>query len=92
VHDLWTVEYHVSDEENLALQLSYLPKELDLVIKEMKTDMALGPDGFLVDLFKLFLLFLKILLLHILNGFALGMTDISHLNFGVLSLIPKLTG
>jgi hypothetical protein len=30
--------------------------------------------------------------LQILNGFALGRVDISRLNFGILSLIPKVAG
>jgi hypothetical protein len=30
--------------------------------------------------------------LHILNGFALGMVDIARVNFGILSLIPKVPG
>ena len=32
------------------------------------------------------------MVLHILNGFALGTLDISRLNYGVLSLIPKVPG
>jgi hypothetical protein len=30
--------------------------------------------------------------LQILNGFALGIVDIARLNFGILSLIPKVHG
>jgi hypothetical protein len=61
------------------------------MIKEIKTDTAPGSDGFLVGFFfKSFCRFLKPLVLQILNTFALGMVDISRLNFGVLSLIPKV--
>jgi hypothetical protein len=28
--------------------------------------------------------------LHIMNGFTLGMVDIARVNFGILSLIPKV--
>lgn len=35
---------------------------------------------------------LKDLFYAILNGFALGTVDISHLNYEVISLIPKVKG
>jgi hypothetical protein len=35
---------------------------------------------------------LKPLVLQLLNGFALGLLDVSCLNFGILSLIPKVLG
>jgi hypothetical protein len=31
------------------------------------------------------------MLLQILNGFVLGMVDISRLNFGIISVIPKVS-
>jgi hypothetical protein len=34
----------------------------------------------------------KPLVLQLLNGFALGLLDVSRLNFGILSLIPKVPG
>jgi hypothetical protein len=51
-----------------------------------------GPDGFPVAFFKKNWILLKDLVLQILNGFALGTTDVSRLNFGILSLIPKVVG
>ena len=57
-----------------------------------KTDTAPGPDGFPVAFFKMFWPVLKDMILQILNGFALGTVDISRLNFGILSLIPKVAG
>jgi hypothetical protein len=35
---------------------------------------------------------LKDLVFQILNGFALGTMDVSRLNFGILSLLPKVVG
>jgi hypothetical protein len=35
---------------------------------------------------------LKVAVLQILNGFALGRVDIARLNFGILSLLPKVPG
>ena len=58
----------------------------------MKSDTAPGPDGFPVPFFKKCWKLVKQGVLHILNDFMLGRIDISHLNFGVLSLIPKIPG
>ncbi|XP_071683220.1 uncharacterized protein [Lolium perenne] len=63
-----------------------------VIIKEMKTDTAPGPDGFPVAFFKRFWPQTKHGILHILNDFVLGCIDISRLNFGILSLIPKVPG
>jgi hypothetical protein len=52
--------------------------------------MAPRPDGFPVTFFKTCWSWLKPLLLNILNEFALGRLNISRLNFGILSLIPKV--
>jgi hypothetical protein len=58
----------------------------------MKTDTAPGPDGFPVVFFKRFWPLVKHGILHILNDFVLGRIDIARLNFGILSLIPKVSG
>jgi hypothetical protein len=79
-------------EDNDALLRSFLPEDLDLVLKETKTDTALGPDGFPAVFFKSFWSILKPLILQILNGFALGLIDILRLNFGILFLIRKVPG
>ena len=72
--------------------LTFTEEELDSVLKNIKTDTALGPDGFPVSFFKVFWSMVKPLVLRILNAFALGRVDIARLNFGVLTLIPKVVG
>ena len=62
------------------------------MLKETKTDTAPGPNGLPVAFFKAFWPLLKDHVLTILNGFALGMLDVSRLNFGFISLIPKVVG
>ena len=88
----WGTEKMVSVEENASLALTFTGEELDDCIKSTKSNTAPGPDGFLVAFFKQFWLDLKPLLLHIANGFWLGSVDISRLNFGILSLLPKVQG
>jgi hypothetical protein len=71
---------------------SFTPEELDAVLKETKTDTAPGPDGLPVLFYKKFWPMLRHPVLQILNGFAMGTVDIARLNFGILSLIPKVLG
>jgi hypothetical protein len=76
----------------VGLAYTFSEAELEAIVKEMKTDTASGPDGFPVAFFKNFLTQVKYGVLHILNDFVLGRIDISRLNFGILSLLPKVTG
>jgi hypothetical protein len=82
----------VSEVENENLLRSFSHEELDEVLKETKVDTAPGPDGFLVLFYKRCWPWIKTQVLQILNGFALGTVDIARLNFGILSLIPKVPG
>ena len=58
----------------------------------MKADTVPEPDGWPVAMFKRFWPILRGPIYEICYGFMRGMVDISRLNFGVLSLIPKVQG
>ena len=89
---LWDAQRCVSEEENQGLMLTFTADEMDAVLASMKVDTAPGPDGFPVIFFKKFWSLARPLILAITNGFALGRVDLSRLNFGVLTLIPKVPG
>ena len=72
--------------------LTFSESELERIVMSMKTNTAPGPDSFRVIFFKKFWQLCRLGVLHILNDFILGRIDISRLNFGVLSLIPKIPG
>jgi mannosylglycoprotein endo-beta-mannosidase len=82
----------VNQAENLNLALTFSENELSEIVKEMKSDMAPGPDGFPVAFFQKCWPLVKHGVLHILNDFILGRIDIARINYGVLSLIPKVPG
>jgi hypothetical protein len=90
--DLWPPEQRVSFQENAEMMRTFTTEELDFVLHETKTDTAPGPDGLPVSFYKKFWPLLKKEVLEILNGFALGRVDIARLNFGILSLLPKVPG
>jgi hypothetical protein len=58
----------------------------------MKPGSALGPDGLPVLFFKKFWGILKGPILQLLNDFTLGRVDTARLNYGIISLIPKVKG
>jgi hypothetical protein len=74
------------------LELTSTPEELDEVLLSMKTDSALGLDRLPVTFFKRFWGTLRTPILQLLDDFVLGRVDIAWLNFGVISLIPKVKG
>jgi hypothetical protein len=90
--NLWPDDKRISDEENYDLERSFTLEELDGILHDMKVDSAPGPDGLPVAFFQRFWGTLRPLVFQILNDFALGRVDISRLNFGILTLIPKVKG
>jgi hypothetical protein len=89
---MWETGVKVYAEENEGLMLTLSELELEQVVKEMKTDTPPVPDGFLVAFFKKFWPLVNHGVLHVVNDFILGRIDIARLNYGVLSLIPKVQG
>jgi hypothetical protein len=89
---IWPAGKRISEEENRELELTFTAEELEAVLLGMKLDSAPGPDGLLVLFFKKFWGILKGPILQILNDFALGRVDIARLNYGIISLIPKVKG
>jgi hypothetical protein len=90
--NLWEEGKRISLEENQELELTFTADELEEVLHSMKPDSAPGPDGFPVLFFKRFWGILKAPILQLLNDFVLGRVDVARLNFGIISLIPKVHG
>ena len=53
--------------------------------------MVPGPNGFTVTFYKKILAYHKGDLLEMMNDFFLGQLDIARLNYGVITLVPKVT-
>jgi hypothetical protein len=89
---LWERDKRIANGENRALELTFTPQELDEVLLSMKPDSAPGPDGLPVLFFKRFWGILRGHILSLLNDFVLGRVDVARLNFGIITLIPKVKG
>jgi hypothetical protein len=88
--NLWQNDKLISREENFYLEWTFTAD--DAILDGMKGNSGPGPDGVHVSFFKKFWETLKVHILQILNDFTLWRVDISRLNFGIRSLIPKVKG
>lgn len=59
-------------------------------MKEMNTNVAPGPDGMPVGFYRAFWEYIKETILEMFQDFHRGQFNLRRLNFGMISLIPKL--
>ncbi|WVZ54678.1 hypothetical protein U9M48_005442 [Paspalum notatum var. saurae] len=80
----------VSWEENKILTEPFTEKEVRDTIFQMKLNKAPGPDGFPVEFYQEFWGLLKRDLLQMFEEFHKGVLPLCNLNFGTITLLPKL--
>ena len=73
-----------------ALIRPFTELEVKHVVDEMKSNSAPGPNGFGVQFFKTFWSVIKGDLLAMFDDFYKGELDIKRLNYGVITLVPKV--
>lgn len=87
---------HLAGKEESTEEVGYggpfTLQEIELAIMEMKTETAPGPDGFPVIFCKKIWGLLKGMILAMMNDFWNGTVDLFRLNYGVLTLLPKVKG
>jgi hypothetical protein len=72
--------------------VSFSPKEVRRAIIEMKADSAPGLDGIPVIFFQKIWERIQAVIMPMLQEFYIGTLVMSRLNFGVITLIPKIVG
>jgi hypothetical protein len=82
----------VSDNENVELTRPFSPEEVRKAIMEMKADSALGPDGLPVVFFQKFWEKIQAAVMPMFHELFVETLVMSRLNFGVITLIPKVVG
>ena len=90
--DLWPAGARVSDNENAKLTLPFSLEEVTREVMEMKANSAPGPDGLPVIFFQKFWEDIKTIVMPMFQEFYTGTLVMSCLNFGVITLIPKVVG
>lgn len=80
----------MSEEDNLELTKPFTEQEVKEVVFSMKETSAPGPDGFGVAFYKNCWGIVKENLMEMVNDFYRENLDIARLNYGVITLIPKV--
>jgi hypothetical protein len=80
----------LSQEEREHLIRPFTFEEMDQALKQMKTDTAPGPDGFTVSFYRAFWPQLRDQFKEMLDLLFEGRLDLWRINYGVISLIPKV--
>ncbi|XP_073358143.1 uncharacterized protein [Aegilops tauschii subsp. strangulata] len=79
-------------QENAALLAPFDATEVEAFVKAMNPASAPGPDGLPVHFFQAFWPMVKEIILDLFREFSRGTLDMSRLNYGIISLIPKVPG
>uniref|UniRef100_A0A453IJZ7 Reverse transcriptase domain-containing protein n=1 Tax=Aegilops tauschii subsp. strangulata TaxID=200361 RepID=A0A453IJZ7_AEGTS len=88
----WDPHQLVSDTENAALTAPFSKAEVWTAIKGMNSASAPGPDGLPVKFFQTFWDVIKPEVMALFEEFYVGAIDLSRLNYGIITLIPKVAG
>jgi len=81
----------VSEEENEVLTAPFSEEDIKTAVFDMEYNKALGPDGFHAEFYQFFWEVLKPDLMSLFYEFHAGRLPIHTLNFGVITLLPKIT-
>jgi hypothetical protein len=87
----WSQQYKLSPVDNEELLKPFTIEEVRETIFEMKEETTPGPDGFGVSFYKTHWMTVKGELMDMVNDFYMGNLDIKRLNYGVITLVPKVT-
>jgi hypothetical protein len=81
----------VSEEENEVLVAPFSEEEVKAAVFDMEHNKAPGPDGFSAEFYQFFWDVVKHDLMSLFNEFHAGRLPIHSLNFGIITLLPKVT-
>ena len=81
----------VSEEENEVLVAPFSEEEVKMAIFDMEHNKAPGPDGFPAEFYQFFWDVVEQDLMSLFYEFYMGRLHIHSLNFGVITLLLKIT-
>jgi hypothetical protein len=80
----------LSDDDRTLLTVPFSIEEIKMVVFSLKHNSAPGPDGIPAEFFQDFWDLIHIDLWNLLKDFYDGALDIKRLNFGLVTLLPKV--
>uniref|UniRef100_A0A453R3X6 Reverse transcriptase domain-containing protein n=1 Tax=Aegilops tauschii subsp. strangulata TaxID=200361 RepID=A0A453R3X6_AEGTS len=88
----WDAPQCISAADNAILTAPFSEEEVWLAIKGMNPSSAPGPDGLPVKFFQSFWPAIKQEVMALFEEFYVGSIDLKRLNYGIITLIPKVPG
>uniref|UniRef100_A0A453S4S3 Reverse transcriptase domain-containing protein n=1 Tax=Aegilops tauschii subsp. strangulata TaxID=200361 RepID=A0A453S4S3_AEGTS len=89
--DIWPAHCRVSPADNAALTAPFSEAEVWAAIKGMNPSSAPGPNGLPVKFFQTFWEVIKPEVMALFEEFFVWPIDLTRLNFGIITLVPKVT-
>jgi hypothetical protein len=86
----WDVSRTLTNDEADDLTKPFTIEEIEGALKDMDCSSAPGPDGLPVGFYRAFWTEIKPLMIEMFNNFHRGDFNLRRLNYGMISLIPKL--
>jgi hypothetical protein len=88
--NFWETEGSLSEAEAATLVEPFIEKEIKNALDDMNISSAPSPDGLPVEFYKCFWEQVKSPVLEMFGKLYNGDLDLSRINYGLISLIPKL--
>jgi hypothetical protein len=88
--NFWSESGRLTEEEAADLIKPFTIKELEEALKDMDVNSAPGPDGLPVGFYREFWNEVKPIVLEMFHNLYRGELNLSRLNYGMISLIPKV--
>jgi hypothetical protein len=86
----WPMEEQLRETEKVLVNLPFSETEVAKAITGIKSDSALGPNGFTAIFFKKLWMYVKNGIMNMVKDFNMDKLDLKRLNFGVITLVPKV--
>lgn len=90
--DLWEANEILSVQDNDDLTKPFTMEEIKHALFSMKPDKALGPDNIPIEFFQAAWPIVSSDIFNMFQEFHKGTLEVQRLNYGIITLLPKLSG
>jgi hypothetical protein len=89
--DMWEEGEKITEEDNTELTKPFTEKEIKDALFQMEVNKAVGPDGIPIEFYQSCWEIIKAEAVDLFEEFHNGGLQVSRLNYGVITLLPKVS-
>jgi hypothetical protein len=89
---MWNPREKLSEEDNLVLARPFTIEEVKNDLFSMAPNKSPGPDNIPIEFYQHCWDLVKWDIMNLFHDFRAGCLDVSRLNYGVITLLPKIVG